>query len=544
MFNFVSRNIRNQLLVLVASSVAVVVIAFSWGFSSLNQVIDEYSATANQDVRYMTQLSKMNLRFKTQVQEWKNTLIRGEDPGQLDKYWGRFLDHAETIQQDYGKLLSQMPRDHVAYRNLQDFAQAYPPMIEAYKRGYQAYVNSNFNIPQGDQAVSGIDRAPTKMLSDALLQAEKKVVDTSAEVDSHAATTRSLTVTITIIAIIASLVIFVYFVQIKIIRRLDNVTLLSTQIAKGDFTHQVKVKSECQIGQLTHSFNLIQKDLGGVVKGVLDDLQELTRLINTLFDAFHQIKDSLADQTKETHTLTGNMDDMLSNSESINRSIDSANEFVRQSLSQADAGVKMFLENLQNSESLMESMDNAATIIQQVKQDSDEIGNVLSVINSIAEQTNLLALNAAIEAARAGENGRGFAVVADEVRSLATKTQSSTTQISDTIAGLQSATDKAVVAMQEGQSNADASLAQAKQVQEFMTTLKSAFAGIRDLNSEVESVAVEQVNQATTVNKGLNEIERLSERSQHEAAVMEDASKVLSEILDKIRTTTAIFKLP
>lgn len=544
MFDFVRRNIRNQLLVLVASSLAVVVIAFSWGFTSLNAVIDEYSSTANNDVRYMTQLSSMNLRFKTQVQEWKNTLIRGKDPKQLDKYWNRFLDNSERIEKDYRALLSQMPRDHVAYSNLNDFASAYPPMIEAYKRGYNAYINNGFDIDAGDKAVSGIDRQPTKLLSEALKKAETQVVAISAEIDGNASNTRNWTVVVTVLAIIASMVIFVYFVQVKIIRRLDNVTYLSTQIAKGDFTHQAAVQSDCQIGQLTNSFNLIQKDLGGVVKGILDDLKELTRLIDTLFSAFHQIKDSLTDQTNETHVLIENMNNMLGNSKDINNSIDEANEFVKQSLSKADAGVRMFQDNLENSQSLMESMNNAGEIIKQVKQDSDEIGNVVSVINSIAEQTNLLALNAAIEAARAGENGRGFAVVADEVRSLANKTQSSTTQISETINGLQAATDKAVKAMQEGQSNADTSLNQAKQAQDFMESLKLAFTGISELNISVENVAAEQVNQANLVNKGLSEIERHSERSQHEAAVMEDASNVLANILKKIKETTSVFKLP
>lgn len=513
------------------------------GLSSLNAVIVEYGEAVNQDVAYMTDISALNVTFKTQVQEWKNTLIRGKDADQRDKYWGRFLKNGADIQTAYKALLTSIPRQNPAYQHLSDFSDNYPVMLEAYKRGYQAFVDSGFDIRVADNSVKGIDRPPTEQLNAAVDSMNKVMAGLRTDIDERANSAFVLINVILLSVAIVSIIVISWFINSRILTPLNSVTQLSRQIAKGDFTGRIKSTTQDQIGQLTDNIMLVQTDLSKVLGGILNDIQKLGEVIERLFSSFNTVDSSLKNQLRKSTDLQLNVSNMSQTGEVIDDSIHQATDFVTESSKMADQGQVMFQENVSISESMLKATNNASEIISTLKKDSDDIGSVVNVINGIAEQTNLLALNAAIEAARAGESGRGFAVVADEVRTLANKTQESTKQISDNIAKLQSAADRAVSAMDSGKQQAELSLSHANQSQEFIVTLHSAFAKVTILNHQVKNAVLQQKSQAEKVTLDIQSIADLSNQSQQDAKVMEDASKVLASIFKNVDTAIKSFKI-
>src|SRR5690606_40720132 len=114
-------------------------------------------------------------------------------------------------------------------------------------------------------------------------------------------------------------------------------------------------------------------------------------------------------------------------------------------------------EGISQIERVAAEVSRSSEAMDSLQQESNKIGSVMDVIKSVAEQTNLLALNAAIKAARAGEAGRGVAVVADEVRGLAQRTQKSTEEIEELVAGLQSGSQRVAGRLRSSPSPADSS---------------------------------------------------------------------------------------
>jgi methyl-accepting chemotaxis protein len=178
-----------------------------------------------------------------------------------------------------------------------------------------------------------------------------------------------------------------------------------------------------------------------------------------------------------------------------------------------------------------------------LSQQSQQIDEILTVIQSISEQTNLLALNAAIEAARAGEHGRGFAVVADEVRTLATRTQSSANEIGSMIESLQLNAKQAVDIVNGNLIQAEESVNKSNQSHHDLLSMIDSLHQIDDMSRSIASASEEQSSVTTEVAKNIVLISDVSKQIAQNADDSSDTISQLRQLSEKQSALLAKFQL-
>ena len=272
-----------------------------------------------------------------------------------------------------------------------------------------------------------------------------------------------------IVAILAFIVVIVYILVRDIKNSVDKIVTVTEKASQGDLSHDIKIETSDEFGTIATQFNSVMKHmrqaLGEVQQAatqVSDSADKMTASINKTGDLVQNVAMSVtsaADNTDAQKSDIGETEERVKNMEqSIEKSITAMQaglNSVKQTFQHASAGNETAVATVRQMNEIAQAVAESSKIVEELGENSKEIGSIVEVISNIADQTNLLALNAAIEAARAGEHGRGFTVVADEVRKLAENSQASAQQIADIIKTIQKTTENAVETMNAASQKVD-----------------------------------------------------------------------------------------
>jgi methyl-accepting chemotaxis protein len=463
-----SLGVRGKTLLLFAISAFLMLAASAGGFWAFYAGLQRFETEVMASQNHAIAVEAMEADFKKQVQEWKDTLLRGKAPDALEKYWGNFQERERDVRSE-GTKLGRSIDDPQALQLLTQFLSAHQTMGEAYRRGLEQFKAHNFDSSAGDKAVAGIDRAPTDLLTKArqrlvaLAAAQAK----SAKEDVARTTTMAILLLVGVAA--AAVIVFLVVMERSVSRPLTRMIGVLGDLARGDTAVEVTgVERHDEIGALARAMqvfkdNMIEaerlraeqqaeqqrqldraKKVETSVQRFETMIGEVVKTVSTASTELQATAQSMSATSEETsrqsHTVAAaseqasqNVNTVASATEELSASINEINQQVGNSTRIIDDAVA----HAKRTNDEVQALSLAA----------EKIGEVVQLINQIASQTNLLALNATIEAARAGDAGKGFAVVASEVKSLANQTAKATDEISAQVKGIQDATQTSVDAI-------------------------------------------------------------------------------------------------
>lgn len=315
------------------------------------------------------------------------------------------------------------------------------------------------------------------------------------------------------------------------------------QIADGDLTVRVPVESSDDIGKLATTLNQTIGTIEQMLARVADSADRTMSAVVEISGTTEALASSSNRQSSQAGQVATAVEEMSTTIEGTTQQTSLAAHEASLANEDALSGNATMQAMMSNVRSISDVVITTAERITALGKSSEQIGEIVEVIDEIADQTNLLALNAAIEAARAGEQGRGFAVVADEVRKLAERTQKATKEISTRIKIIQSDTADAVGSMGEG-------TRLVKEGEQAVTRTAEAFAAIlqrtervSDVMSQLASAAEEQAATSNSMAQSVNDISTVIEESSRGVSNIADSTAGLQLQADELRQLIAQFRI-
>lgn len=401
------------------------------------------------------------------------------------------------------------PTDAADFEELKGFINS---AIDVYKnkmermvdRGYSVDVRNTYNnelFPVLNDSIAEIDRLVGLYLD---------------RVDNNVTSMTDVTPIIiilvtTLIAVIFSAVI-AYKLPKAFIGVLHYAVSHASVMSRGDLTQTVENRGRTdEFGKLLDSLEKMRLDWQNNVKVIKSATDNVIQTFNKIDAVTSDMNDIAHEAQNRSITVAAAADEMVSTTSDIAKNCESAAANSSQSNDTTQQGVhkvQLTIEGIQNQ--VVKSKQDAE-YVQSLVDQAQKIGTIVQTIDDIASQTNLLALNAAIEAARAGEYGKGFAVVADEVRALASRTSTSTQEITKMVTQIQSNANTANESMQSSVKNMDNLAVETSTIEELLNNITEQVSSVNAQITQIATAAEQQTTATSEISGNMQDITHSSQ---------------------------------
>ncbi|MFL1503969.1 methyl-accepting chemotaxis protein [Pseudomonas sp. O64] len=462
-----------------------------------------------------------------------------QNPGSLEKIRSLRADLIK-VAESYAPMVSS-PEEQAKYDQALSSIRSYDQKVDAFL-GFSSTASTEQLAVFMRDTLSPIASKAQDSINE-LIQLNERGSQQAVQVaaSEHNAT-RLFTWALMAVSVLLTVVVAGLFAR-SIITPVRELLVSTSKIAEGDLRVAITVDGQDELTALQQSTAAMQVNLKNTLQQISDASGQLASAAEEMSSITRESSAGIERQSHETDQAATAVNQMTAAVEEVARNAVSASHSTQDSQRSAKIGQERVTQTIASIEKLSATVQQTGVEVEGLAKQAQDIARVVEVIRSIAEQTNLLALNAAIEAARAGEQGRGFAVVADEVRALAHRTQTSTQEIEQMIAKIQTCSSEAVASMSMNRNEAVDSLKIAHEAGHAIIQITEAIADINERNLLIATASEEQAHVARSVDQNLISIRDLSIQSSSAAGQTSIASHELSKLAIDLKQIVARFSI-
>ncbi len=328
-----------------------------------------------------------------------------------------------------------------------------------------------------------------------------------------------------------------------VVQPINESSNVLSELAQGDLTVRMTGAYKGDFAKVKNNINSLADSFSSALSDVAAAVQATASASSQISSSSEEMAAGAQEQSSQTTEVASAVEEMTKTIFETTKNSGNAAKAAKNSGAIALEGGKVVEETIVGMNRVAEVVKKSAETVQALGKSSDQIGEIVQVIDDIADQTNLLALNAAIEAARAGEQGRGFAVVADEVRKLAERTTKATKEIAAMIKQIQKDTEGAVESMSRGTEEVEKGKALADKAGQSLKQIISGAQDVVDMSTQVAAASEEQSSAAEQISKNVEAISSVTQQSAAGVQQIARAAEDLNRLTVNLQELVSRFKI-